>query len=126
MNETLKILKALSDPTRLRLVALLLRRDLCVCEMMYVLRSEQSRLSHQLRVLREAGLVEDRREGRWINYRLTDRARRLLERPLAEELGLESKNSRALSSDISRLKLCIKQDVRRKKGPVVAHPVGKT
>jgi ArsR family transcriptional regulator len=63
MKDTLKILKALADPTRLRIISLLLRRDLCVCELMFILKMEQSRISHQLRILRDADLVEDKREG---------------------------------------------------------------
>jgi DNA-binding transcriptional ArsR family regulator len=64
MKDIVKIFKALADPTRLRITLLLVRRELCVCELMYVLDMEQSRVSHHMRVLREAGLAEDVREGR--------------------------------------------------------------
>src|SRR5512136_2233302 len=70
MRDGIQIFKALSDPTRLRAFRLLLERDLCVCELMFVLDMPQSRLSHQLRLLRDADLVEDRRDGRWIIYRV--------------------------------------------------------
>jgi len=126
MKDALKVLKALSDPTRLRVVALLLRRPLCVCELMDILKMEQTRLSHQLRILRDAGLVEDRREGRWINYRVTDASRRSLERLLTEFLGLRPKGSKEIAADLDRLKLCLDKNVRRRQSPVLAGPRRKT
>lgn len=62
---------ALSDPTRLALIARLGRSERCVCELMDVLDAAQSRLSFHLKVLKEAGLVTDRRDGRWVYYTLT-------------------------------------------------------
>ncbi len=64
------VFKALADGTRLRILLLLLKRELCVCELCYALDMEQSRVSHQMKVLRDAGLVADTRQGRWIIYRL--------------------------------------------------------
>jgi ArsR family transcriptional regulator len=61
---------ALSDPTRIEIVALLSHGERCVCELQEALGAAQSRLSFHLRVLKEAGLVSDRREGRWIHYAL--------------------------------------------------------
>lgn len=72
MKNTVKVFKSLSDPTRLRILLLLLQRELCVCDLTAVLEMEQSRISHQLRVLRNAGLVEDIRDGKWIIYRVTE------------------------------------------------------
>lgn len=65
-----RILKALGDQTRLRILKLLLKRDLCVCEIEAALDLPQSKISRHLTVLRSAGLVEDRREGQWIFYSL--------------------------------------------------------
>jgi ArsR family transcriptional regulator len=61
---------ALSDATRLGVLAELRRGEQCVCDLTANLGVAQSRLSFHLRVLREAGLVMDRREGRWSFYRL--------------------------------------------------------
>lgn len=61
---------ALSDPTRLQIVERLRGGEQCVCELMDVLDAAQSRLSFHLRVLKEAGLVLDRRDGRWVYYTL--------------------------------------------------------
>jgi ArsR family transcriptional regulator len=59
---------ALSDTTRIEILNLLRDGERCVCELMDTLDAAQSRLSFHLRVLKEAGLVTDRREGRWVYY----------------------------------------------------------
>ena len=59
---------ALSDVTRLQIVQMLSHKERCVCELEQVLDVEQSRLSFHLKVLKEAGVITDRREGRWIYY----------------------------------------------------------
>jgi ArsR family transcriptional regulator len=61
---------ALSDATRLRIVELLGGGERCVCELTDELGAAQSRLSFHLRTLKEAGVVQDRREGRWVYYSL--------------------------------------------------------
>jgi len=61
-------LKAAGDPTRIRILKLLEDRDLCVCQVQAVLGLAPSTVSKHLTVLKSAGLVEDRRDGRWIHY----------------------------------------------------------
>jgi len=68
MPATWDILKILSEPTRVRLLALLQREELAVAEMQDILGMAQSRISSQLAILRQAGLVEDRREGKKSYY----------------------------------------------------------
>ena len=70
----LKVIKALSDKTRIKLIKMLQARELCVCEMQASLGLSQPSVSKQLRVLEEAGLVESRKEGLWVIYRLADAA----------------------------------------------------
>jgi len=65
---------ALSDETRLQILDLLRRGECCVCELTDQLGAAQSRLSFHLRTLKEAGLVTDRREGRWVYYELRTEA----------------------------------------------------
>ena len=71
MKKTAQLFKALSDETRLRLLALLQHGELCVCDLMAVLELPQSTVSRHLAYLRNAGLVEDRRQGIWMFYRLS-------------------------------------------------------
>jgi len=61
---------ALSDETRVEIVRLLSHGERCVCELQSVLAAAQSRLSFHLKTLKDAGLVSDRRDGRWIYYAL--------------------------------------------------------
>ena len=68
MEAAIKVFKALSDETRLHIYLLLLQGELCVCELVNILNMEQSRISHSVRILKEAGLVVNRREGKWIIY----------------------------------------------------------
>ena len=74
LDQSVRAFHALSDPTRLQLVELLRSGERCVCELTDSLDAAQSRLSFHLRVLKEAGLVSDRREGRWVYYRLNPEA----------------------------------------------------
>lgn len=72
MRRTVTLFKALSDETRIRIVALLTHGELCVCDIIQVLDLPQSTVSRHLAILRQAGLVEDRRKGVWIYYRLAE------------------------------------------------------
>jgi ArsR family transcriptional regulator len=65
-----QLFHALSDPTRLAILDMLGDGERCVCELQSALDASQSRLSFHLRVLKDAGLVTDRREGRWAYYRI--------------------------------------------------------
>src|SRR5580700_8650628 len=71
--------RALADPTRLRIVDLLRGGERCVCELTDALDSGQSLLSFHLRTLKDAGLVTDRRDGRWAYYALDTEAFAALE-----------------------------------------------
>jgi len=70
MKQTAKQFKALSDETRLRILSLLSEGELCVCDLMAVLELPQSTVSRHLATLRNAALVEDRRQEVWMYYRL--------------------------------------------------------
>jgi ArsR family transcriptional regulator, arsenate/arsenite/antimonite-responsive transcriptional repressor len=67
-SRAVKLFHALSDETRLEIMSHLQKGEQCVCDLMDTLKSAQSRLSFHLKVLKEAGLIEDRREGRWVYY----------------------------------------------------------
>ena len=75
---------ALSDETRLALVGMLRDGERCVCELQDSLDAAQSRLSFHLKVLKDAGLVNDRKEGRWVYYSLTPEAFEELENAVSD------------------------------------------
>jgi ArsR family transcriptional regulator, arsenate/arsenite/antimonite-responsive transcriptional repressor len=114
MKEIIKAFKALSEPTRLRIFLLLMERDLCVCELTFVLDMEQSRVSHQLRLLRDADLVEDKREGRWIIYGIPQGVRENLGPFVRQFAGPDLAESEFVLRDIGRLAVCIRENVRKK------------
>lgn len=70
MQNILEILKILSDEVRLKIVSLLIENELCVCEIIEALGMSQSRISNQLRILRNTGIIEAKREGKWVFYSL--------------------------------------------------------
>jgi ArsR family transcriptional regulator len=78
MQITATIFKALADETRLRILALLLAGELCVCEIIAALELPQSTISRHLACLRKSGWVLGRRQGTWMYYRFNDGASGLI------------------------------------------------
>ena len=74
MKAFIKVMKALSDPNRVKMIKLLQQRVLCVCEIRASLGLAQSTVSKHLKILEEAGLITYSKEGLWVNYRLADGA----------------------------------------------------
>ena len=72
MSNAVQLFKALADETRLRIVNLVGHRELCVCHIVEALGLGQSKVSRHLAHLRNAGLVNDRREGLWMYYSLAE------------------------------------------------------
>ena len=70
MRDVVSFYAALSDKTRLRLLSLMTRGEVCVCHLQGALQTNQPKISRHLACLRKAGLVEARRDGRWTHYRL--------------------------------------------------------
>jgi ArsR family transcriptional regulator len=70
LSRAVQLFHALSDETRLEIVQRLRSGERCVCDLTDLLDAAQSRLSFHLKVLKDAGLVADRREGRWVHYSL--------------------------------------------------------
>lgn len=72
MQEILNIFKALSEETRLRILKLLENGELCVCDIVAALGTIQPKVSFHLSTLKEAGLIKDRKQGKWVHYRIDD------------------------------------------------------
>jgi ArsR family transcriptional regulator, arsenate/arsenite/antimonite-responsive transcriptional repressor len=97
-----RLFKALGDETRLRIVALLSHGELCVCHLEEALRLSQPKVSRHLATLRSAGVVEHRREGTWVYYRLIQQADADCERQLRGLISTFAKRS-VLRKDLERL-----------------------
>jgi ArsR family transcriptional regulator, arsenate/arsenite/antimonite-responsive transcriptional repressor len=72
MKPFIKVMKALSDPNRVKIIKMLQQRFLCVCEMKAALNIAQPTVSKHLKLLEDAGLVAYEKDGLWVNYRLAD------------------------------------------------------
>ncbi len=70
MQELVKIFKALSDPNRIRILKMLEKSDLCVCEITAILKLANSTVSQHLSALKDAGLIYSDKEGKWVYYKL--------------------------------------------------------
>ena len=72
MKSFLKVMKALSDPNRVKIIKLLQQKMMCVCELRGALKIAQPTVSKHLKILEEAGLVDFAKDGLWVNYYLAD------------------------------------------------------
>jgi ArsR family transcriptional regulator, arsenate/arsenite/antimonite-responsive transcriptional repressor len=72
MKTFVKVMKALSDPNRVKIVKLLQQKVMCVCELRAALKISQPSVSKHLKILEEAGLVDYHKDGLWVNYFLAD------------------------------------------------------
>ena len=72
MKNFIKVMKALSDPNRVKLLKILQERGMCVCEIQAAIGIAQPTVSKHLKILEDAGLVRHEKDGLWVNYHLTD------------------------------------------------------
>jgi ArsR family transcriptional regulator len=72
MKAFIKVMKALSDPNRVKVIKMLQHKTMCVCEIQKVLQVSQPAVSKHMKILENAGLVSFRKDGLWVNYHLTD------------------------------------------------------
>jgi ArsR family transcriptional regulator len=72
MKSFVKVMKALSDPNRVKIIKMLQHKSMCVCEMRAALGVAQPTVSKHLKILEDAGLVDFLKDGLWVNYHLTD------------------------------------------------------
>ena len=72
MKDFIRVMKALSDPNRVKIIKMLQHKVMCVCEIQAILGIAQPSVSKHLKSLEDAGLITSHKEGMWVNYRLTD------------------------------------------------------
>ena len=104
MRTTARLFAALSDETRLRLLMALRRGELCVCQLVALLELAPSTISKHLSILRDAGLVEARKDGRWVHYRLASLPALPILGPAAPEIFQALEADPAIRADERKLK----------------------
>ena len=114
MREFVKVMKALSDPNRVKILKILQRESMCVCEIECAIGLAQPTVSKHLRVLEEAGLAAYQKDGLWVNYMLADGKRndyaKMMLRNLKGWLNEESEVRTLVEKlpEIDREKICKK------------------
>lgn len=109
MNEIVNLLKSLSDKNRMRLVAILTRYDeLCGCQLTELLKVTNATVSRHLSLLVQSGVLESRKEGRWVYYSLVKNSPR--NKQLLEFLESELKNSKQFISDQKEMNEIVQQN----------------
>lgn len=104
MQDFIKVTKALSGETRLRILNVLLVRDCCVCEIMQALDISQSRASRNLGILQDAGFLREKRDGLWIIYSIDWGTANHYATSLTKLLVDSPLNNEILAKDKERLK----------------------
>jgi ArsR family transcriptional regulator len=104
MRDTLDVMKALADETRLRALFALRSGELCVCQLIALLELAPSTVSKHLSILRSARLVESRKDGRWMYYQLSRKFRAPSTGKMVELLFKELEGTERIAADGKRLK----------------------
>jgi DNA-binding transcriptional ArsR family regulator len=110
MRELMAVLKALADENRVRIVAVLRSQELCVCQIVELLGLAPSTVSKHMAILKQARLVESRKEGRWMFYRLAKEeatAEAIKMTSLLSQLLVDDRQTR---EDAKRLKIILQMD----------------
>ena len=104
MRQIIKIFKALSDSNRLRIIKMLEIRPLCVCEITEILQLANSTVSKHLSILRDADLILDEKDGKWVNYALNTNISDDIKRQLLILLKDGLPNDDVISGDRRKVK----------------------
>jgi ArsR family transcriptional regulator len=118
MTDLVFFFKALADPTRLRILRMLLIKPLCVCEVMHVLNMAQSTTSKHLQILLKADIVEALPGGTWTIYRIVKDPKHPLLVSIVNALRntintKESEKDAALARKVDRNRICLQKMKRR-------------
>lgn len=108
MNEIVEVLKAISDPTRLRILMSLVNGELCVCRITTLLNLATSTISKHMSILKHAKLVDSRKEGKWIFYKLLEENTAIFPQKVLCLIKNDLSDDKTIKLDSVRLKKIIK------------------
>jgi ArsR family transcriptional regulator len=106
------VFKALNDPNRIRIMKMLSERELCLCEVREVLGLSSSTVSKHLTILRDADLILDSKDGKWVNFQLNDKSKQKFIRSIITLIKNSFEDDEAIQEDlkklhrVSRIKIC--------------------
>ena len=104
MEKVVRIFKALGDKSRLRIVKMLQQRPLCVCEITAVLELATSTVSKHLSLLKDAEIIGDRKEGKWVEYHLNTGSNNFFIAGLMPLISYWLNDDQQVKSDLEKLK----------------------
>lgn len=114
MKDFIKVMKALSDPNRVKMVKMLQRKSMCVCELKEALQISQPSASKNLKILEEAGIVNSTKDGLWVDYHLTDGGKSPYVASLLGNLRHWLEEEKEVAELIRRLPFIRREEVCRK------------
>ena len=103
MKNIANIFKALSDPNRVRILKMLERKQLCVCEVTSILQLAPSTVSKHLSILREAGFITEVKSGKWVEHKINRESDNLVVSQLLALLPVWENDNEDVLNDLSRL-----------------------
>jgi ArsR family transcriptional regulator len=111
-RDYVNVFKALSDPNRIRIVKMLSERELCMCEVREMLNLSSSTVSEHLTILRNANLLLDSKEGKWVNFRLNNKSEQKFIRSVIALIKNSFEDDESIQEDskkihrVNRIKIC--------------------
>jgi ArsR family transcriptional regulator, arsenate/arsenite/antimonite-responsive transcriptional repressor len=111
-REYVNVFKALSDPNRIRIVKMLSERELCMCEIREMLNLSNSTVSQHLTVLRDAKLLLDSKDGKWVNFQINDKSEQKFIRSIITLIKNSFEDDDSIQEDskklhrVNRIKIC--------------------
>jgi ArsR family transcriptional regulator, arsenate/arsenite/antimonite-responsive transcriptional repressor len=112
MREFMSITRALADPSRVRILLALRRRELCVCRITELFGCAPSTMSKHLSILHHAGLIQSRKAERWVHYSLANHAAPVAVREALDWVHKSLAKTEAARADIQRLNKILKMDLK--------------
>jgi|DewCreStandDraft_4_1066084.scaffolds.fasta_scaffold00209_63 ArsR family transcriptional regulator len=111
MDNILKLFKALSDKNRIRILLMLTKKSLCVCEIQYILGVTVSTVSKHLSILKEAGFIVDEKQGKWVNYSLNTSSKDIAMNQLLLILPFYLSDDEQIKSDLEKVLVIDRNDL---------------
>jgi ArsR family transcriptional regulator len=111
MNNLIKIFKALSDKNRIRILLMLTKKTLCVCEIQDILGVTVSTVSKHLSILRDIGFILDEKDGKWVNYRLNTGSKDIVMNQVILLLPFYLNDDELIKSDFEKVNLVCRKEL---------------
>lgn len=103
MRDKIEIFKAISEPSRVRILMMLLQKPLCVCEITSILKLSTPTVSNHLAYLREKGFIVDEKEGKWINYRIVKNSTDMIVKHIVDSLPIWFSAEQTVIDDLAEV-----------------------